>query len=48
MGFEDHHLGPGTILLVNRGSELESLKRRIRALGGGDWKVESLDVDNWS
>jgi len=45
MGFENHRLGPGTILIVNRKDQREVIHRRLRLLCGDDWTNECVVVD---
>ena len=45
MGFERGEQPPGTVILINRGSQLGALSRRIRGLCGARWTIEGVDVD---
>lgn len=46
MGFREHKVGPGTVVIMNVATQLDAIARRLRRLSGGDWKIECVDVDS--
>lgn len=48
MGFEDHQVEPGAVVIYNVAAALPALERKIRRLSKGLWKIDCIAVETLS